>query len=73
MSFRFKVFDCAEAFSNGGPINIYIYTNTFTLWHIMPLQNDIQNICSEFNSFVSQSVTCSKRNDMHMAEYILIC
>ena len=38
----------------------------------MPLQNDIQNISSEFNSFVSQSVTCSKRSDMHMAGYVLI-
>ena len=38
----------------------------------MPLQNDIQNISSEFNSFVLQSVTCSKRSDMHMAGYVLI-
>ena len=52
MSFHFKVLIYAEAFSNGRPINIYIYTNTFTLRHSMPLQNDIQNISSEFNSFV---------------------
>ena len=51
-SFHFKVLIYMEAFSNGRPINIYIYTNTFTLRHSMPLQNDIQNIGSEFNSFV---------------------
>ena len=51
-SFHFKVLVYAEAFSKGRPINIYIYTNTFTLRHSMPLQNDIQNISSESNSFV---------------------
>ena len=51
-SFHFKVLIDEEAFSNGRPINIYIYTNTFQLRHSMPLQNDIQNISSEFNSFV---------------------
>ena len=53
-SFHFKVLIYAEAFSNDRPINIYIYTNTFTLRHSMPLQNDIQNISSEFNSFVNK-------------------
>ena len=39
-----------EAFSNGRPINIYTYTNTFTLRHSMPLQK-VQNNVSKFNSF----------------------
>ena len=52
MSFHFRVLIYAEAFSNGRPINIYIYKNTFTLRHIMPLQNDKQNISSAFNAFV---------------------
>ena len=52
MSFHFKVLIYTEAFSNSRPINIYIYTNTFILRHSMPLQNDIQNISSKFNSFV---------------------
>ena len=52
MSFHFRVLIYAEAFSNGRPINIYIYTNTFTLRHIMPLQNDKQNISFMFNAFV---------------------
>ena len=52
MSFHFKVLIYAEAFSNGRHINIYIYKNTFTLRHIMSLQNDKQNISSTFNAFV---------------------
>ena len=52
MSFHFRVLIYAEVFSNGRLINIYIYTNTFTLRHIMPLQNDKQNISSAFNAFV---------------------
>ena len=31
MSFRFKVFNFAEAFSNGRPINIHISQNTITM------------------------------------------
>ena len=31
MSFRFKVFNYAEAFSNGRPINIYISQNAITM------------------------------------------
>ena len=38
----------------------------------MPLQNDIQNISSEFNSFVHKISHVQKGNDMHMAGYILI-
>ena len=52
MSFHFRVLIFAKVFSNGRPINIYIYANTFTLRHIMPLQNDKQNISSAFNAFV---------------------
>ena len=52
MSFHFRVLIYTEAFSNGRPINIYIYTNTFTLRHIMPVQNDKQNLSSVFNAFV---------------------
>ena len=44
MSFHFRVFNYAEAISNGRPINIYFYT--------IHLQNDIQNNSSEINSFV---------------------
>ena len=52
MSFRFRVFNYVEAFSNGRPINIYSYT--------IRLQNDLsclykmihKNNGSEFNSFV---------------------
>ena len=50
MLFHFRVFNYAEAFLNGRLINIYIYTNTFTLRHSMPLQK-VQNNISEFNSF----------------------
>ena len=52
MSFHFRVLIYAKVFSNGRPIKIYIYTNTFTLRHIVPLQNDKQNICYAFNAFV---------------------
>ena len=52
MSFHFRILIYAEAFSNGRLINNYIYTNTFTLRHIMPLQNDKQNISSTFKAFV---------------------
>ena len=52
MSFHFRVFNYAEAFSNGRPINIYSYT--------IHLQNGLsclykmihKNNGSEFNSFV---------------------
>ena len=59
MSFHFRVFNYAEAFSNGRPINIFSY-------------NDIQNISSEFNSFVHKISHVKKGNDMHKAGYILI-
>ena len=60
MSFHFRVLIYAEAFSNGRPINIYNYTNKFTLRHIMPLQNDKQNISYTFNelSHVQKEMKC---------------
>ena len=52
MSFRFRVFNYAEAVSKGRPINIYFLYNTYTKWCTMPLHNDIQNTISYINSFV---------------------
>ena len=44
MSFRFKVFNYAEAFSNGRPINIYISQNEITMKAFYAFfLNDIQN------------------------------
>ena len=54
MSLRLRVFNYAEAFSNGRPIILLLY-KLFTKWRITPLQNDIQNISSEFNSFVHKT------------------
>ena len=72
MSFRFKVFNYAELFSNGRPINIYSYT--------IRLQNDISCLCKMIHKTIVQSLTILfakyhmfKRNDMHMKGYILIC
>ena len=58
LSFHFRVFNYAEAVSNGRPINIYFYTIRLQKWCIMPLQNDIQNTISEINPFVHK--ICSK-------------
>ena len=71
MSFRFRVFNYAEAFSNGRPINIYSY--------IIRLQNDVSCLYKMIYKTVVESLTllftkCHtfKRNDMHMAGYMLI-
>ena len=49
---RHKAFlNISEMIANDRPINIYIYTNTFTLRHYMPLQKGVQNNIYEFNSF----------------------
>ena len=72
MSFRFRVFFYAEAFSNGRPINIYSYT--------ICLQNVVSCLYQMIYKTIVQSLTLLftkyhmfKRNDMHMAGYILIC
>ena len=71
MSFHFRVFNYEEAFSNGRPINIYSYT--------IRLQNDVSCLYKMIYKTMVQSLTLlftnftrSKRNDMHMAGYILI-
>ena len=54
MSFRFKVFNYAEAFSNGRPINLYISQNAITMkaFYAFLKWYTKQNINSEFNDFV---------------------
>ena len=42
-----------------GPKTLFLY-NSFTKWRIMPLQNDIQNNGSEFNSFVHKMLHVQK-------------
>ena len=71
MSFRFRVFNYAEAFSNGRPINIYSY--------IICLQNGVSCLYKMIYKTIVQSLTLLftkyhmfKRNDMHMTGYILI-
>ena len=71
MSFCFKVFNYAEAFSNGRPINIYSYT--------IRLQNDVSCLYKVIHKTIVQSLTLLfakyhmfKSNDMHMTGYILI-
>ena len=71
MSFRFRVFNYAEAFSNGRPINIYSYT--------IRLQNGVSFLYKMIHKTIVQSLTLLfakyhmfKRNDMHMTGYILI-
>ena len=51
MSFRFKVFNYTKTFQMVGP-KTFTLIQFVTKWRIMPLQNDIQNNSSEFNSFV---------------------
>ena len=64
----FRVLIYAEVFSNGKPINIYIYTNTFTLRHSMPLQK-VQNNISEFNSFDYKISMFKKAMYAHVGVY----
>ena len=71
MSFCFRVFNYAEAFSNGRPINIYSYT--------IRLQNGLSCLYKMIQKTIVQSLTLLlekfhmfKRNDMHMTGYILI-
>ena len=72
MSFRFRVFNYVEAFSNGRPINIYSY--------IICLQNCVSFLYKMIHKTIIQSSTllftkCHtfKRNVMDMTGYILIC
>ena len=71
MSFRFRVFNYTEAFSNGRPINIYSYT--------IYLQNGVSCLYKMIHKTIVQNLTLLfknyhmfKRNDMHMTGYILI-
>ena len=71
MSFHFRVFNYAEAVSNGRPINIYFYT--------IRLQNDVSCIYKMIYKTIVQRLTilftkCHtfKKNGMHMMGYILI-
>ena len=71
MSFRFRVFNYTEAFSNGRPINIYSYT--------IRSQNDVSCLYQMIYKTIVQILTLSftkyhmfKRNDMHIMRYILI-
>ena len=71
MSFHFRVFNYAEAVSNGRPINIYVYT--------IRLQNGVSYLYKMIYKTLFQRLTllftkCHmfKRNDMHMTGYILI-
>ena len=71
MSFLFRVFNYAEAFSNGRPINIYFYA--------IRLQNDVSCVYKMIYKTIVQSLTLLfteyhmfKRYDMHMTGYILI-
>ena len=71
MSFRFRVFNYAEAVSNGRPINFYFYT--------IHLQNGISCLYKMKYKTIVQILTllfkkCHtfKKNGMHMTGYILI-
>ena len=71
MSFPFRVFNYAEVFSNGRPINIYIY--------IIRLQNGVSLLYKMIYKTMVQSLTllftkCHmlNKNGMHMTGYILI-
>ena len=71
MSFHFRVFNYAEAVSNGRPINIYFYT--------IRLQNGVSCLYKMIYKTIIQILTllftkCHtfKKNGMHMTGYILI-
>ena len=71
MSFRFRVFNYAEAFLNGRLINIYSYT--------IRLQKGVSCLYKMIYKTIVHNLTllfakCHmfKRNDMHMMGYILI-
>ena len=71
MLFHFRVFNYAEAVSNGRPINIYFYT--------ILLQNGVSCLYKMIYEIIVQRLTllftkCHtfKKNGMHMMGYILI-
>ena len=71
MLFHFRVFNYAEAISNGRPINNYFYT--------ICLKNGISCLYKMIYKTLVQRLTllftkCHmfKKNGMHMTEYILI-
>ena len=71
ISFRFRVFNYAEAVSNGKPINIYFYT--------IHLQNGVSCLYKMIHKSIIHILTilftkCHtfKKNGMHMTGYILI-
>ena len=72
MSFQFRVFNYAEAVSNGMSINNYFYT--------IRLQNDVFCLYKMIYKTIVQRLTllftkCHtlKKNGMHMTGYIFIC
>ena len=67
-SFLFRVIIYVKAFSNCRPINIYIYINTITLRHYMPLQK-VQNNVYEFNSFDYKISTFKNAMYAHVRVY----
>ena len=71
VSFHFRVFNYAEAVSNGRPINIYFYT--------IRLQNDVSFLYKMIYKTIVQRLTllftkchAFKKNGMHVIGYILI-
>ena len=71
MSYHFKVFNYAEAFSNGIPINIYFYS--------IRLQNGVSCLYKMIYKTIVQRLTllltkCHtfKNNGIHVTGYILI-
>ena len=71
MSFHFRVFNYAEAVSNGRPINIYFYT--------ISLKNGVPCLYKRRYKTLFQRLTLLftkyhmfKRNEVHMTGYILI-
>ena len=71
MSFHFRVFNYAEAVSNGRPINIYSY--------IIRLQNGVSCLYKMIYKTIVQRLTLSfkkchtfKKNGMQMTGYIII-
>ena len=71
MSFHFRVFNYAEAVSNGRLINIYLYTiylqNGMSCLYKMVYKTLFQRLTLLFTKY-----HMFKRNDMHMIGYILI-
>ena len=71
MSFHFRVFNYAEAVSNGRPINNYFYA--IRLPNGIPcLYKMIYKTLFQILTLLFTKYHMFKRNDMHMTRYILI-